>query len=443
MRFRAERGGLLFIGLSLCVALFLVSGAAMPAESGVSGIGVELKVEEGTGRCLITKIYPGGPAERAGLRVGDYISEVDGKQVRGMTLEQVVATIRGKKGTTVRITIEGKSTIALVRQDLSGLVASEKTQAVRCPKCASASPSGAKFCSKCGAAIVAEPKLCGACGAAVAPGAKFCGPCGSSRTPAAAKEKGGDSTYEHIIAIYQKGLDVLEAHYQELASIVTTNREKIRAILDRLDSRIENLEEAVRLTRDLIEKAKSAEYIIADEPPKAIPKFEFYTDYNRPAENRSYAEAQTRYLIERGASYVGKIENIIERYRNLRSYYVNQLASGQTAAGAGGSSGSETPSHGGGSGDIVYLLLKDGRPKIYWATEDHYYRDRYVKVDPDNCKVEYAPDPKHEEVNGRFRMSWDKLPSTIGKGGVEWRFSTEIVKKPKGNDGCGIKFHSP
>jgi hypothetical protein len=204
--------------------------------------------------------------------------------------------------------------------------------------------------------------------------------------------------------------------------------------------RIESLEASIREVRDLIEKAKSAEYIIADEPPNAIPKFEFYSDLSRIAENRSYAEAQTRYFVERGDSYLGKLENLLERYKNLRSYYINQLVCDQTAGGtSAGSSGSETPSYGGGSGDIAYLHLKDGRPKVYWATEDPFYRDRYKEADPQSCKVRYSPDPRNEAVHGSFQMSWDRLPTAIGAKGLEWKFTTEILTKPRGNDGCGIK----
>jgi C-terminal processing protease CtpA/Prc len=196
LRYWEKKRGLASIGVVICIALFLTSGAAVPRELGKAGIGVTLVVEKGTGRCLIFEVLSGGPAERAGLRAGDCVSEVDGKPVRGMSLEQVLAAIRGKEGTTVRITMEGKSAVDLVRQDLSGLSTSAKTQGVRCPKCVAASP----------------------------PGAKFCGACGASLAPAASKEKGGASTYEHIVKVYQKGLDVLEANYQELASIATTNR---------------------------------------------------------------------------------------------------------------------------------------------------------------------------------------------------------------------------
>lgn len=46
------------------------------------------------------------PAEKAGLRANDKILEVDGQKTKGKDLSAVVQTIRGKKGSTVKLAVE-------------------------------------------------------------------------------------------------------------------------------------------------------------------------------------------------------------------------------------------------------------------------------------------------------------------------------------------------
>jgi carboxyl-terminal processing protease len=60
------------------------------------------------GQVVIVSPIPGSPAEKAGILAGDIIVNVDGKDVNGMTLDDVVALIRGPKGTSVKITIQRK-----------------------------------------------------------------------------------------------------------------------------------------------------------------------------------------------------------------------------------------------------------------------------------------------------------------------------------------------
>lgn len=67
------------------------------------GIGAEIGIRRG----LLTVISPlkASPAERAGLRAGDKIFKVGDKETYNLTLDEAVRLIRGKKGTSVTLTI--------------------------------------------------------------------------------------------------------------------------------------------------------------------------------------------------------------------------------------------------------------------------------------------------------------------------------------------------
>jgi len=67
------------------------------------GIGLDVAMEEG----VVKVIAPidDTPAAKAGIRAGDYIIKIDGKAVQGMTLADAITLMRGKPGTTLRLTI--------------------------------------------------------------------------------------------------------------------------------------------------------------------------------------------------------------------------------------------------------------------------------------------------------------------------------------------------
>jgi len=74
------------------------------------GIGAELGYEDGA--VVVVSPLEGSPAKEAGLRPGDRILKVDGEDVLGETVFEVVSRIRGEEGTTVTVTIthRGEST---------------------------------------------------------------------------------------------------------------------------------------------------------------------------------------------------------------------------------------------------------------------------------------------------------------------------------------------
>jgi carboxyl-terminal processing protease len=67
------------------------------------GLGIEVTMEEG----VVKVISPidDTPAARAGILTNDFIVALDGVQLSGLTLDQAVDKMRGKIGTTIKVTI--------------------------------------------------------------------------------------------------------------------------------------------------------------------------------------------------------------------------------------------------------------------------------------------------------------------------------------------------
>ena len=68
-----------------------------------SGIGAFLG--ERGGAPIIVSVISGSPADKAGLRSGDAIIEIDGEAAEELSVEDVVTLVRGPAGTTVRLTV--------------------------------------------------------------------------------------------------------------------------------------------------------------------------------------------------------------------------------------------------------------------------------------------------------------------------------------------------
>ena len=69
------------------------------------GIGAYVTQNDKTGIITITKAIDNSPAKEAGLKSGDVIAQVNGKEVTGMDLEKVVSKIKGKENTKVTLKI--------------------------------------------------------------------------------------------------------------------------------------------------------------------------------------------------------------------------------------------------------------------------------------------------------------------------------------------------
>jgi hypothetical protein len=69
-----------------------------------AGIGASLQVA--LAECTVVGTVPGSPAELAGLRAGDIIDRIDGRDIKGWAFPEVVEAIRGVAGTTVHLDLQ-------------------------------------------------------------------------------------------------------------------------------------------------------------------------------------------------------------------------------------------------------------------------------------------------------------------------------------------------
>lgn len=72
-------------------------------EGNYEGIGVE--VTSDNNKVKVTKVFDDTPAKKAGIKVGDYITKVNGESTEGKTLSEVVSSIKNAKSKDVEITI--------------------------------------------------------------------------------------------------------------------------------------------------------------------------------------------------------------------------------------------------------------------------------------------------------------------------------------------------
>jgi len=67
------------------------------------GIGAQLGLKDN--QVVIVSPLRNSPAEKVGLKSGDIITKVDGQEIKGLVLTQVVSKIRGEKNSKVKLTI--------------------------------------------------------------------------------------------------------------------------------------------------------------------------------------------------------------------------------------------------------------------------------------------------------------------------------------------------
>lgn len=91
------------------------------------GVGVEIDVRDGW--LTVTAVFPGGPAERAGVKIGDRFVTIDGYRARDMPIEEAVRRMRGEPGTEVHVSLrradDGPALDASMRREIISVDAVE------------------------------------------------------------------------------------------------------------------------------------------------------------------------------------------------------------------------------------------------------------------------------------------------------------------------------
>ena len=72
-------------------------------DGNYSGLGLSVQMEDGAVKVISP--FKGSPADKAGIKAGDYITHLDGVLYFERDLDEAVAKMRGKAGTSIRLTI--------------------------------------------------------------------------------------------------------------------------------------------------------------------------------------------------------------------------------------------------------------------------------------------------------------------------------------------------
>lgn len=113
---------------------YYIPAAELPSflensENAYVGIGVTVQATDDNSGLMVIAVQPGGPAEEAGVQVGDVIIQVDGESAQDRTITEISAMIKGEEGTVVSITVlrSGEGiTMSMTRKRMETTVASSK-----------------------------------------------------------------------------------------------------------------------------------------------------------------------------------------------------------------------------------------------------------------------------------------------------------------------------
>ena len=72
-------------------------------EGNYGGLGLTVSMEDGAVKVIAPQ--EDTPADRAGIKAGDYITHIDGKLIFGQSLDEAITQMRGKAGTKIALTL--------------------------------------------------------------------------------------------------------------------------------------------------------------------------------------------------------------------------------------------------------------------------------------------------------------------------------------------------
>ena len=85
----------------------------LETEGSFSGVGIVISVKDK--QLTVVSPIEGTPGEKAGIRSGDQILKIDGKDTKDLALDEAVGKIRGPEGTDVVLTLRRGETVREVR----------------------------------------------------------------------------------------------------------------------------------------------------------------------------------------------------------------------------------------------------------------------------------------------------------------------------------------
>lgn len=69
------------------------------------GVGLSIGIDDATKELRVESVIAGGPAEKVGMQSDDLVTTIDGKPTKGKSLDEDSRMLRGKPGTTVRLSV--------------------------------------------------------------------------------------------------------------------------------------------------------------------------------------------------------------------------------------------------------------------------------------------------------------------------------------------------
>ncbi len=72
-------------------------------DGNYQGLGISVQMEDGAVK--VVSPFKGSPADRAGIKAGDFITHIDGKLIYGLALDEAVKQMRGPAGSSIELSI--------------------------------------------------------------------------------------------------------------------------------------------------------------------------------------------------------------------------------------------------------------------------------------------------------------------------------------------------
>ncbi|HZW07452.1 MAG TPA: S41 family peptidase [Phycisphaerales bacterium] len=75
-------------------------------EGSFTGVGIQIQLDEESQMIKVVQPLEGTPAQKAGVRAGDLLKKINDTSAVGLSLDQAIEQITGKRGTLVRLTVD-------------------------------------------------------------------------------------------------------------------------------------------------------------------------------------------------------------------------------------------------------------------------------------------------------------------------------------------------